>query len=295
MKRKGIILAGGMGSRLYPISLAISKQLLPIFDKPMIYYPLSILMLANIREILVISTESDLPNFKKVLGDGSWCGLDIQYTIQPSPKGLADAFLCGESFIGKDPVTLILGDNIFHGHNLQGLLDSANKQTEGATLFAYRVKEPWHYGVVEFDSKNGSVLGLEEKPQKPKSSYAVTGLYFYDNKAVEYAKTLTPSARGELEITDLNKCYLKENNLSVQILGRGHAWLDTGTHEGLLEASLFVQTIEHRQGLKVSCPEEIAFRKKWITTEQLEKRINLMNKNNYGIYLKHLLETEANS
>ena len=289
MKRKGIILAGGSGTRLYPVTKAISKQLLPVFDKPMIYYPLSTLMLTDIREILIISTPQDTPLFEDLLGDGSQWGLDIHYAVQASPDGLAQAFIIGEFFLNNVPSALVLGDNIFYGHNLPDLLNSANTRPEGATIFAYHVQDSKRYGVVEFNRKN-QVVGLEEKPKSPKSNYAVTGLYFYDKHATDYAKQIQPSGRGELEITDLNRKYLEQSNLSVELLGRGYAWLDTGTHESLLEAHQFIQTIEHRQGLKISCPEEIAFRKKWISASQLETLALPMAKNNYGQYLLHMLK-----
>ena len=289
MKRKGIILAGGSGTRLYPATQVISKQLLPVFDKPMIYYPLSTLMLTDIRQILIISTPLDTPRFETLLGDGSQWGLDIHYAIQNSPDGLAQALLIGESFLNNSPSALVLGDNIFYGHNLPDLLNSANKRKEGATIFAYHVHDPERYGVVEFDSQNRAV-NLEEKPKSPKSNYAITGLYFYDINAVEYAKQIKPSSRGELEITDLNREYLKHENLSVEIMGRGYAWLDTGTHRNLLEAHQFIQTIEHRQGLKISCPEEIAFYKKWISKDQLESLARSMSKSEYGQYLMRILK-----
>ena len=289
MKRKGIILAGGSGTRLYPVPKAISKQLLPVFDKPMSYYPLSTLMLTDIREILIISTPQDTPRFEDLLGDGSQWGLDIHYAVQASPDGLAQAFIIGESFLKNAPTALVLGDNIFYGHTFPELLGSANDRGEGATIFAYHVHDPERYGVVEFNQK-GRVIGIEEKPKIPKSNYAVTGLYFYDKNAVEYAKQIKPSWRGELEITDLNREYLKHEHLSVEILGRGYAWLDTGTHESLLGAHQFIQTIEHRQGLKISCPEEIAFRKKWISASQLETLALPMAKNNYGQYLLRMLK-----
>ena len=288
-KRKGIILAGGSGTRLYPATQVISKQLLPIFDKPMIYYPLTTLMLAGIREILVISTPQDTPRFKDLLGNGAQWGLDIQYAVQPSPDGLAQALTIGEEFIGESTVALVLGDNIFYGHEFHKLLNKANTRDSGATIFAYHVKDPERYGVVEFNSQ-GKILSLEEKPEKPKSNYAVTGLYFFDNLAIEYAKNLAPSSRGELEITDLILDYLKEDSLSVEVMGRGYAWLDTGTHESLLEAHQYVQTIEHRQGLKIACPEEIAFRNNWIDSKQIEKLAAPMLKNNYGQYLMQIIK-----
>ena len=291
MKRKGIILAGGSGTRLYPVTQVISKQLLPVFDKPMIYYPLSTLMLTDIREILIISTPQDTPRFEALLKDGSQWGLDISYAIQASPDGLAQAFIIAESFLNNAPSTLVLGDNIFYGHSLPDLLNSANARTEGATIFAYHVNDPERYGVVEFDQEN-RVVCLEEKPQIPKSNYAVTGIYFYDSNAVEYAKQIKPSWRGELEITDLNREYLKHEHLSVEVMGRGYAWLDTGTHESLLLAHQFIQTIEHRQGLKISCPEEIAFIKKWISADQLEFLARPMAKNGYGQYLLGLIQKQ---
>ena len=294
MKRKGIILAGGLGTRLYPVTQVISKQLLPVFDKPMIYYPLSTLMLAGIRQILIISTPEDLPLFEKLLGDGSQWGIEISYAIQLSPNGLAEAFIIGESCLGDASVALVLGDNIFHGHSFESKLTSVNKRSEGATIFAYHVNNPERYGVANFDEKN-RVIDIEEKPKNPKSNFAVTGLYFYDNKVVEYAKKIKPSLRGELEITDLNRIYLEQQNLSVEVMGRGYAWLDTGTHESLLEAQQFIQTIEHRQGLKISCPEEIAFHKKWINLKQLEKLALPMNNNTYGQYLKRLIKESSST
>jgi len=286
--RKGIVLAGGTGSRLHPATLAVSKQLLPVFDKPMIYYPLSTLMLAGIRDILIISTPQDTPRFQQLLESGAQWGLNLSYAVQPTPDGLAQAFIIGESFLKEDPSVLVLGDNIFYGHNFQHLLSRAMQRSDGATVFAYHVQDPERYGVVKFDAQ-GKAISLEEKPLSPESSYAVTGLYFYDAEVVKRAKTLRPSARGELEITDLNRLYLEEGRLNVEIMGRGYAWLDTGTHESVLTASQFIATVEHRQGLKVACPEEIAYRNKWIDAAQVEQLAQPLLKNGYGKYLLRVL------
>tara|TARA_E500000178_G_C16853281_1_gene676173 strand:+ start:10 stop:903 length:894 start_codon:yes stop_codon:yes gene_type:complete len=289
VKYKGIVLAGGSGTRLYPVTSGISKQLLPIYDKPMVYYPISVLMLADIKEILIISTPHDIENYKKLLGDGSQFGINLSYSVQEKPNGLAQAFLLGENFIGDDNVVLILGDNIFYGHNFANYLIETKKTNSGATVFAYHVSDPNRFGIVNFN-KNGKVLTIEEKPKKPKSNYAVTGLYFYNNKVVEYAKSLKYSRRGELEITDLNNIYLSKKKLNVKLLSRGFAWLDTGTHETMMDASNFVQTVESRQGLKIACLEEIAFDKKWINKKNLKKLSKKYGNNNYGKYLESIIK-----
>ena len=289
---KGIVLAGGSGTRLHPITRGVSKQMLPVYDKPMIYYPLSVLMLAGIRDILVISTPDDLPNYQKLLGDGSDFGVNLAYAEQPSPDGLAQAFLIGESFIGDDSVCLILGDNIFYGYGFTAMLQDVAARDAGATVFGYHVNDPERFGVVEFDS-DGRVLSVEEKPERPKSNYAITGLYFYDNRVVDIAKQVKPSERGELEITDVNRAYLESGELNVSLMGRGFAWLDTGTHDSLMEAGQFVQTIEHRQGLKVACLEEIGYRNGWLSAEALQQQAGALAKTGYGQYLKQVLDSEA--
>jgi len=289
LKRKGIILAGGSGTRLYPVTQAVSKQLMPVYDKPMVYYPLSTLMLAGIRDILLISTPHDTPRFSELLGDGSQWGLNIEYCVQPSPDGLAQAFTLGKNFIGNDPSALVLGDNIFYGHELVDQLDSANDRATGATVFAYHVNDPERYGVVEFD-KDYKALSIEEKPLNPRSNYAVTGLYFYDNQVCDIAASIKPSARGELEITDVNRVYLNNNELSVEIMGRGFAWLDTGTHDSLLDAAGFIATLQKRQGLMVACPEEIAYRQSWIGADEVQRVAAQLSKNSYGQYLTKILK-----
>jgi glucose-1-phosphate thymidylyltransferase len=292
MTRKGIVLAGGSGTRLHPVTIAVSKQLMPVYDKPMIYYPLSTLMLAGIRDVLIISTPQDTPRFETLLGDGANWGMNIEYAVQPSPDGLAQAFLIGEDFVGDAPSALVLGDNLFYGHEFADDLKAASARTSGATVFAYPVTDPERYGVVEFDA-NGRAISLEEKPAKPRSRYAVTGLYFYDQQVVDIAKSLKPSPRGELEITDLNRVYLERGALDVQVMGRGHAWLDTGTHDSLIDAAQFIQTLEKRQGLKISCPEEIAWRQGWIDADQLRRLAAPLAKSGYGQYLQRIVDEKV--